>query len=52
VAGTLKTGKGGIGAMAVDHHNGIVRMVGFWKGHWHELKYDDRHPGKWTDDGI
>src|SRR6266849_1618263 len=52
VATTLKTGKGGIGAMAVDHHNGIVRMVGFWKGHWHELKYDDRHPGKWTDDGI
>ncbi len=48
VTTVLKTGKGGIGAVAVDHRNGIVRMVGFWKGRWHDLKYDEGHPGKWT----
>ena len=52
VSTVLKTGKGGIGAVAVDHRNGIVRLVGFWKGRWHDLKYDEQHSGKWTDGGI
>ena len=46
VATKFKTGKGGIAAVAVDHRNGIVRFVGFWKGMWHELQCDDRNPGK------
>jgi hypothetical protein len=49
VATVLKTGKGGIGAIAVDHRNGIVRLVGFWRERWHDMKYDEQHPGKWTE---
>ena len=41
----LKSGKGGIGAIAVDHRNGVTRVVGFWGGRWHDLKCDDQHPG-------
>jgi hypothetical protein len=48
VATVLKTGKGGIGTIAVDHRNGMVRLVGFWKERWHDMKYDEQHPGKWT----
>jgi hypothetical protein len=48
IATVLKTGKGGIAAIAVDHRNGIVRLVGFWKGQWHDMTYDEQHPGKWT----
>jgi hypothetical protein len=51
IATVLKTGKGGIGTIAVDHRNGIVRLVGFWKEQWHDLKYDEQHPGKWTKAG-
>jgi|SRR5579864_770047 len=47
VATVLKTGKGGIGTVAIDHRNGVVRLVGFWNGRWHDMKYDDQHPGKW-----
>lgn len=47
VATVLKTGKGGIRAVAIDHRNGAVRLVGFWNGRWHDMKYDDQHPGKW-----
>jgi hypothetical protein len=43
----LKTGKGGIRAVAIDHRNGVVRLVGFWNGRWHDMKYDDQYPGKW-----
>ncbi|MBZ5491237.1 MAG: hypothetical protein LAO76_09930 [Acidobacteriia bacterium] len=49
VATVLKTGKGGIGTIAVDHRNGMVRLVGFWKERWHDMKYDEQHPGKWTE---
>jgi hypothetical protein len=42
----LKTGKGGIAAMAVDHDDGKVRLVGFWGGRWHELRCDDNHPNE------
>jgi hypothetical protein len=45
----LKTGKGGIQALAIDHRNGILRLVGFWKGRWHDLKYDGDHPGRWKE---
>jgi len=48
VATVLKTGKGGISAIAVDHHNGMVRLVGFWKEHWHDMTYDEQRPGKWS----
>jgi len=51
VATVLKTGKGGIRAVAIDHRNGVVRLVGFWHGRWHDMKYDDQHPGKWTKAG-
>lgn len=47
VATVLKTGKGGIRAVAIDHRNGVVRLVGFWNGRWHDMKYDDQHAGKW-----
>jgi len=46
VTAKVKTGKGGIGAVAVDHRNGIVRLVGFWKGRWHDVQCDERHPAK------
>jgi hypothetical protein len=49
VAAVLKTGKGGINSVAVDHRKGIVRLVGFWKGQWHDMKYDEQHSGKWTE---
>lgn len=49
VDAVLKTGKGGIQALAVDHRNGFVRLVGFWKGRWHDLKYDEDHPGRWKE---
>jgi hypothetical protein len=49
VTTVLKTGKGGIGTIAVDHRNGMVRLVGFWKERWHDMKYDEQHPGKWTE---
>lgn len=42
----LKTGKGGIGAVAVDHDDGKVRLVGFWGGRWHDLRCDDNHPNE------
>jgi hypothetical protein len=48
VATVLKTGKGGIGAVAIDHRNGVVRLVGFWKERWHDMTYDEQHPGKWA----
>ena len=51
VATVLKTGKGGIRAVAIDHRNGVVRLVGFWNRRWHNMKYDDQHPGKWTKAG-
>jgi hypothetical protein len=44
ISTVLKTGKGGIGVVVVDHRNGVVRLVGFWKGRWHDLQYDERHP--------
>src|SRR5438270_1020417 len=47
VVTVLNTGKGGIRGIAVDHRNGMVRLVGFWNGRWHDMKYDDQHPGKW-----
>ena len=48
VSTVLKTGKGGIGSVAIDHRNGAVRLIGFWNGRWHDMKYDDHHPGKWN----
>lgn len=46
VATRLKIGKGVVGQVAVDHQDGIVRLVGFWKGSWHEVKCDDRQLNK------
>jgi hypothetical protein len=42
----LKTGKGGIAALAVDHDDGKVRLVGFWGGRWHDLRCDDNRPNE------
>jgi hypothetical protein len=42
----LKVGKGGIGAMAVDHDDGKVRIAGFWGRRWHELRCDDNQPAE------
>jgi hypothetical protein len=47
ISTVLKTGKGGISAVAIDHRNGTVQLVGFWKDRWHDLQYDEQHPGKW-----
>jgi hypothetical protein len=47
VVATLKTGNGGIGSLAVDHRNGTTRLVGFWKNHWHELRWKDHGTDKW-----
>jgi len=46
VTARVKTGKGGIGAIAVDHRNRVTRLVGFWKGSWHELQCAEQHPDK------
>ena len=46
VAKELKIGKGGIGAVAVDHRNGVVRLVGFWKGRWHNVQCGEEHLDK------
>jgi hypothetical protein len=42
----VKTGMGGLTAIAVDHRNGIVRLVGFWKGSWHDLQCEEQYPEK------
>jgi hypothetical protein len=44
VLATLKTGKGGIRTVAVDHRDGFVRVVSFWNEQWHEMKCDDVRP--------
>lgn len=49
VLATLKTGKGGIRALAVDHRNGTSHVLGFWKQRWHDLNSSDNHPGKWRE---
>ncbi len=41
VVSTIKTGQGGIGALTVDHRNNVVRLVGFWKDRWHDLRLDE-----------
>ncbi|HYX53150.1 MAG TPA: hypothetical protein VE783_06845 [Candidatus Limnocylindrales bacterium] len=43
VIARLKTGQGGLGAVSVAHSDGIIRLVGFWHGKWHQLqcKEDD-----------
>ncbi|MFY9909958.1 MAG: hypothetical protein WAK56_08960, partial [Candidatus Sulfotelmatobacter sp.] len=46
VTSKVKTGKGGITAIAVDHRNGILRLVGFWKERWHDLRCEEQHPDK------
>jgi hypothetical protein len=48
---TVKTGMGGIGAIAVDNRDDRVRLIGFWKDGWHEMQYEQRHPGKWMELG-
>lgn len=40
----VKLGKvGGIQDIALDHRNSSLRLVGFWKGKWHEVECDERH---------
>lgn len=38
VIARLKTGQGGLGGVSVAHSDGIIRLVGFWHGKWHDLK--------------
>lgn len=40
VLATYKTGRSGVGAIAVDHRNGITRLVGYWNHRWHDLRCD------------
>lgn len=47
-AADYTTGEGGVQALVVDHQGNIVRIVGFWKDEWHELRWDESHPGKWA----
>jgi hypothetical protein len=49
VLATLKTGTGGISALAVDHRNDSVRVLGFWKDRWHDLTWNAASPNKWKD---
>jgi hypothetical protein len=49
VLATLKTGTGGVGALAVDHRNNSVRLLGFWKERWHDLTWNAASPGKWKE---
>ena len=49
IVATIKTGKGGISGLAVDHHKGTVRVIGFWKDRWHDLRWDESRPGKWKE---
>lgn len=48
VVKTVKTGKGGTGVIAVDHRGDRIRLVGFWKEGWHEMRYEQQHAGKWA----
>jgi hypothetical protein len=48
---TVKTGMGGIGTIAVDNREARVRLIGFWKERWHEMQYEQQHPGKWIEVG-
>lgn len=47
VLATLKTGAGGIGALAVDHRDRSVRLLGFWKDQWHDLSWNAASPSRW-----
>jgi hypothetical protein len=44
---TLKTGLGGIQALAINHRDNTIRLVGFWKNSWHDLRWDENHPRRW-----
>lgn len=44
---TYNTGPGGIQAMAIDHRDSTIRLVAFWNEHWHDLRWDEKHPGSW-----
>lgn len=50
VLSKVRTGKGGIGALAVDRRQGKVRVVGFWGNAWHDLEWD-KEKDKWADRG-
>lgn len=43
-----KTGVGGIQALAIDHRDNLVRVVGFWNNGWHDLRLDPAHTATWT----
>jgi hypothetical protein len=36
-----KTGRGGIGSIAVDQRNGVIRVVGYWRHGWNDLRCDE-----------
>lgn len=44
VFATLKTGRGGMRTVAIDHRDGFIHVVSFWDEQWHEMKCDDVHP--------
>jgi len=50
VAATIKTGKGGVSGLSVDHRNGMIRVAGYWGARWHAVQRDEHKSfGKWID---
>ena len=50
VAATIKTGKGGVSGLSVDHRNGMIRVAGYWGARWHDVQRDEHKSfGKWMD---
>jgi hypothetical protein len=46
---TYRTGPGNFQTIAIDHRGDTIRVVGHWHGSWHDLRWDQRHPGKWKE---
>lgn len=38
VLSRYKTGRGGIGSIAVDQRDGVIRIVGYWRHGWNDLR--------------
>jgi hypothetical protein len=42
----LRTGKGGIRALALDHRSGAAHLVAVWGDRWHDLRWEETGKGK------
>lgn len=49
VFSTLKVGLGGIQSLAIDHREGKIRLVGYWRGRWHDIAKDEQGRSDWRE---